>query len=127
MNTVFLSQLLTYSLPIIGLVLPGIFKQDGLSNRANGGIAFVVVALVSVAQAFCAGQLGWNFYIDLLAVTGGITGLLSGPLKWLDQYVQSNLGLTSPRPLPALPVYPPTTLRASRGNPTQPMDDKSEQ
>ncbi|SRR6266480_6386731 len=104
-NPQFWIQIITFLLPIIGLVLPGFFKQDGLSDRANGIIALVVVAIVSAAQAFFAGQLGVNPYLDFGVVAAGITSLLVGPLKPLDQYIQSNAGLTSSPP-PELTVRP---------------------
>lgn len=111
MNVTVLAQALTYLLPVLGLFLPGFFKKDGLPARTNGMIAFSVLLIVSTTQAFCAGQIGFNPYLDWIAVTGAMSGMLAGPLKWLDDYLQENAGITSPKPLPVEPpVDPPHTL-----------------
>ena len=86
------TQALAYVLPFAGLVLPGLLKKDSLSAVLNAVIAGFVTLVVSALQAYCAGKLGLNPIADFLAVSAGILALLNGPLKPLDQYIQSNIG-----------------------------------
>jgi hypothetical protein len=88
-----ISQILAYGLPILALVGPGIIKRDGQTPARNGQIAFAIVVFLGIIQAYAAGALGANPYEDFAAVSGIVTGMQAGPLKWLDQYLQSNVGL----------------------------------
>lgn len=108
-----INQLLAFLLPVIGLALPGIFKKDGLPAIANGFISLLAVLVVSGIQAYAAGKFGLNPYLDFLAVVGSISGLLAGPLKPLDQFIQSNIGVTSSAPSASMttPSMPNATLQ----------------
>jgi len=102
-------QTLTILLPVIGVGLPGIFKQDGLSPQINSLIAFVLVLVVAGVQAWAAGQLGINPFLDFPLVAGVMSALLAGPLRQLDEYMQSNVGLGTK-------ALPPPTVRAATAN-----------
>jgi len=95
MSLTLLNQILAYGLPFLALVGPGFFKRDGLTPTQNGQIAFAVVVILGLIQAYAAGVLGANPYEDFAAVSGIVTGMQAGPLKWLDAYLQSNVGLKS--------------------------------
>jgi len=99
MSTTLIEQFLAYGLPFLALVVPGFFKRDGLSQEQNSWIACVALVILGGGQAYAAGQLGANPWVDFMAVTGGAAGLLAGPLNSFDQYIQSNIGLkSSPTP-----------------------------
>jgi hypothetical protein len=112
MSTTLVDQLLAY----------------GLSQAQNGWIALAIVFVLSGVQAYAAGSLGVNPYVDFAAVAGGVTGLLAGPLNWLDEYLQSNVGLkpaitvsSSAPTTPSQPiVLPDSTKSSSSTNNPQP-------
>lgn len=84
----------------LGLVLPGILKRDGFSDRTNGYIAFLVVFLASLGTALVQSQLSQNLGQDVLIVMTGIHLLLGvdGPFRQLDQYLQSNINAGAKQP-----------------------------
>lgn len=88
--------LLTALLPVLGVILPGIFKQDKLSPQANGVIATVIVVIVAALQAWSEGQIDLiNPWLDFCIVLTGISALLAGPFHSVDSFLQSNVGLGS--------------------------------
>lgn len=97
--------LLSALLPVLGLALPGFFKQDKLSSATNGIIATVVIIVFSALQAWSEGQINLiNPYLDFIIVLAGISTLLSGPLKPVDTYLQSNIGPGASDPSPVTPA-----------------------
>ena len=94
---------LTAILPIIGVMLPGIFKSDGLSKEVNSLIAFALIVLISGIQAWCAGQIGINPFLDFPVVMAGISALMAGPFKPLDQWLQGHIKLVMTPPAKAAP------------------------
>lgn len=102
-------ETLTYGLPFVALILPGLLKQDKLTPVQNSAIAGSTVIVVSVAQAFSAGQLGINPLLDLPIVVAAVSTMLSGPLKPIDLYLQSNLGLVGAKPVPPAVQTPGAT------------------
>ena len=119
-------SILALILPFLGVFLPGILKQDKLTPQTNSAIAFAVVVIVSAAQAWAAGKIGVNPYLDFAAVLGGISALLAGPFKSLDQYMQSNVGFgaksgTTPPTQPAepTPIILPSSAQQSTTDVTQ--------
>lgn len=103
---------LTSLLPILsllfvalGLVLPGILKRDGYSDRTNQIITFAIVLIASVVQAAIQSKLGPDFAQDAAIVMTGMHVLLGvdGPFKSLDQFLQSNVNAgAAPEPLAQL-------------------------
>lgn len=88
-------QCLTFLLPVLGCILPGLIKNDGRSPAVNSAIATGIVLVVAVLQTWIAGQLGINPYLDFPLVLTSMSALLAGPFKPLDTYLQSNLGLVN--------------------------------
>ena len=84
-------DILMIILPILGLTLPGILKQDHYSPQANAIISGVILALTSAATAYTKDQFGPNFFIDAGVVLAGMSALLAGPLRGLDVYLQGNV------------------------------------
>lgn len=95
--------LLAVLLPVLGIILPGIFKQDKLSQQVNGIIATVVIVVIAALQAWSEGQLNIiNPWLDFGIVLTGISALLAGPFRGVDAYFQSNVPTSSkPQPSPA--------------------------
>jgi predicted Co/Zn/Cd cation transporter (cation efflux family) len=105
-------------LPVIGVVLPGLLKQDKLSPQINSIIATVVVIVFAVGQSWSQNQIHLiNPYLDFLAVLAVMSTLLSGPLKNLDAYLTSfaGIGATSKD---TVVVAEPTIIT---GGPTSPL------
>lgn len=108
---------LTAVLPVIGIILPGIIKSDGLSDQRNSVFTFIILLVFGGAQAWSANQLtGVNPWLDLLAVEAAMASILAGPFKPIDQYLQSNIGLgtakstpptSATQPIPPLPTSQP--------------------
>lgn len=99
--------LLSAILPMLGVALPGIFKQDKLTPQINGLIATVIVVAFSALQAWSEGQLHLiNPWIDFGLVLAGIAALLSGPFKPTDLYLQSNIGLGTSKQTSPAPITP---------------------
>lgn len=97
--------LLSALLPVLGLALPGFFKQDRLGNATNGIIATVVIIVFSALQAWSEGQIKLiNPYLDFIIVLAGTTTLLNGPLQPVDAYLQSNIGPGAKQPNPVTPA-----------------------
>jgi hypothetical protein len=89
-------SVLTVLLPVLGTTLPGIFKQDRLSAQANDFIAIIIILIASGLQAWSENQIHLvNPYLDFIVVLAGISSLLAGPMKNIDVYLQSNVGLGS--------------------------------
>jgi hypothetical protein len=84
-------SLLLVLLPLLGLILPGVLKQDKFSPLMNSVIAGIVVVLFSGATAYTKDQFGPNFFLDAGIVLAGISALLGGPLRGLDSFLQSNV------------------------------------
>jgi hypothetical protein len=95
-------SLLLIILPLLGLILPGILKQDKFSPLANSVISGIVVVLFSGATAYTKDQFGPNFFLDAGIVLAGISALLSGPLKGLDAFLQSNVFALISQQLPMI-------------------------
>lgn len=89
---------LTAILPVIGVLLPGIIKSDGLSAEQNSLITFVILLVAGGAQAWSAGQVGANVWLDFVAVEAAMSSLLSGPLQPIDAFLQTNIGFISTKP-----------------------------
>jgi hypothetical protein len=99
----------------LGLVLPGILKKDGYSDRVNQVIAFSVVLLASVALAAVQSQLGPDFMQDFLIVMTGMHMLLGidGPFKSFNEFLQSNVNADAkPAPLSQFSWSPAPTAGA---------------
>ena len=106
---------LTAILPVLGLILPGMIKSDGQPTETNAIITFVILLLAGGGQAWSTNQLtGLNPWLDFMAVEAAMVGILNGPLKPIDAFLQSNIGLISSKP-PAPPQAQPVRLT------TQPM------
>lgn len=95
-------NLLLIILPLLGLILPGVLKQDKFAPLANSVISGIVVVLFSGATAYTKDQFGPNFFIDAGIVLAGISALLSGPLKGLDAFLQSNVFALISQQLPMI-------------------------
>ena len=90
---------LTALLPILGLILPGMIKSDGQSAETNAIITFVILLLAGGGQAWSTNQLtGLNPWLDFMAVEAAMVGVLNGPLKPIDAFLQANVGLLSTKP-----------------------------
>jgi hypothetical protein len=96
-----LQSVLIVVLPLLGLVLPGVLKQDRYSPQANSLIAGIVVILASVGTAYSKDQFGPNFFLDTAVVIAGISALLAKPLSGLDAYLQGNVFALIQKQLPA--------------------------
>lgn len=86
----------------LGLVLPGILKKDGYSEKINQAISFAVVLIASVSLAAIQSQLGPDFVQDAAIVMTLMHTLLGvdGPFKSLDGFLQSNVNAgAKPEPL----------------------------
>jgi len=100
---------LTAILPVIGVILPGIIKSDGQSDQNNSLITFVILLAFGGVQAWSAGYIGTNPWLDFVAVEAAMAALLGGPLKPLDEYLQTNIGLgPKPATTPQPASIPPT-------------------
>ncbi len=90
---------LTAILPVLGLILPGMIKSDGQSAETNAIITFVILLLAGGGQAWSTNQLtGLNPWLDFMAVEAAMAGVLNGPLKPIDAFLQANIGLLSSKP-----------------------------
>jgi hypothetical protein len=91
--------LLTAILPVLGIMLPGIIKNDGQSAEKNAIITFVILLLAGGGQAWSTNRLtGLNPWLDFMAVEAAMSSLLGGPLKPIDAFIQANIGLISAKP-----------------------------
>jgi hypothetical protein len=95
-------SLLLIILPLLGLILPGILKQDKFSSQTNTAISIIVVALASGATAYAYDQFGPNLFRDAVLVFTGMEVLLQGKLKPLDAYLQSNAFTLAQQQLPMI-------------------------
>lgn len=103
---------LTSLLPILsalfvalGLILPGILKRDGYSDRVNQIITFAIIFVASIVQAAIQSKFGPDFAQDAAIVMTGMHVLLGvdGPFKSLDQFLQSHVNSgAKPEPLAQL-------------------------
>ena len=114
-------SILLIILPLLGLTLPGVLKQDKFSPLANSVIAGIVVVVFSGATAYTKDQFGPNFFIDAGVVLAGISALLSGPLKGLDAYLQGNVFALIQQQLPVIEqavtaLNVPATLSSASSN-----------
>ncbi len=95
-------SILVAILPLIGLILPGILKQDKFSSQTNTAISIIVVLFASGATAYAYDQFGSNLLRDAILVFTGMEVLLQGKLKPLDAYLQSNIFTSLQHQLPAI-------------------------
>lgn len=108
-------------LPILGSVLPGILKKDSYPPQANALIAAVVVVAASAGTAYAKDQLGPSFVEDLFIVMVGISAILAGPLKGLDEFLQARVNASPASgdgtniPLSPNPEPQPIILPNNRG------------
>jgi len=96
-----LQSVMIVLLPLLGLILPGVLKQDRYTPQTNSLIAFIIVVLASAGTAYSKDQFGPDFFLDMGIVITGISALLSGPLKGLDTYLQGNVFAMIQSHLPA--------------------------
>jgi hypothetical protein len=108
---------LTAILPVLGVILPGLIKSDGQSDQNNSLITFVILLFAGGAQAWSAGQINVNPWIDLLAVEAAMASILSGPFAPLDQWLQSNIGLGTTKSTPTAITQPVPVPPSNAGKP----------
>lgn len=94
-------------LPILGVILPGVLKQDKLAPQWNSMIAAVVIIVIAALQAWAQNAIHLiNPYLDFMAVLAAMSALLAGPLKGLDLYLQSFVGPGATKVTTVVPVPP---------------------
>lgn len=101
-----LSDVLIPLSSLAALLLPGVLKADHFSAWINGVIATVVVALFAGLTVWAGGQFTGNVAADWALFAAAYSALLAGPLRPLDQWMQSALNLpwVKPAPVNANPV-----------------------
>ena len=107
-----LSDILIPLSSLAALLLPGVLKSDHLSDWLNGVIAAAIVALFAGASVWAGGQFTGNVAADWALFAAAYAALLGGPLKPLDQWLQSALTLPwiKPAPANANPVRVPVAI-----------------
>jgi hypothetical protein len=86
---------------LAALLLPGLFKRDGLADWKNGLIAGFIVALFSALSVWAGGQFTGNLVADWALFAAAYSALLAGPFAPLDSWLQSALNLPFLKPAPA--------------------------
>lgn len=107
-----LSDILITLSTLSALLLPGIFKRDGLEDWKNGLIAGAVVTIFAALSVWAGGQFTGNLVADWALFAAAYSALLAGPFAPLDSWLQSALNLPFLKPSPANgnPVRIPTGL-----------------
>lgn len=108
-----LSDILIALSSLAALLLPGVFKRDGLADWKNGLIAGVIVALFAGLSVWAGGQFTGNLVADWALFAAAYSALLAGPFAPLDSWLQSALNLPflkPPTPANANPVRVPTAI-----------------
>jgi len=98
-----LSDILIPLSSLAALLLPGVFKQDGLADWKNGLIAGFIVALFAALSVWAGGQFTGNLVADWALFAAAYSAMLAGPFAPLDSWLQSALNLPFLKPAPANP------------------------
>jgi hypothetical protein len=124
-----LAPLLSALFAALGLILPGILKKDGYSEKINQAIAFGVVLIASIALAAVQSKLGPDFIQDATIIMAGMHVLLGvdGPFKSLDQFLQSNVNAgAKAAPLAQFGWIPDKPYSAYDAQPNAPLRNPQE-
>lgn len=107
-----LSDILIPLSALAAILLPGLFKRDGLADWQNGLIAGFIVALFSALSVWAGGQFTGNLVADWALFAAAYSALLAGPFAPLDSYLTSalNLPFLKQAPVNANPVRVPTAI-----------------
>jgi len=95
-----LTTILPIAISIVALLLPGVLKSDGWPDYVNGLISGGVVALFAGLAVWAGGNFSPDVLADWALFVAAYGALLAGPLKPLDQYLQSALTLPFLKPAP---------------------------
>lgn len=119
-----LSTLLPILISIIALILPGVLKSDAWALTKpwlNGLISGATIALFAGLAVWTGGNFSPDVLADWALFVAAYGALLAGPLKPLDEFLQSALNLPFLKPPPAnpypvrMPTQSPVPPRASAG------------
>lgn len=110
-----LSTLIPVAISIVALVLPGLLKNDAWALTKpwlNGLISGAVIAVFAGLAVWAGGNFSPDVLADWALFVAAYSALLAGPLKPLDEFLQSalNLPFLKPAPANANPVRVPTAL-----------------
>ena len=120
-NQQFVQTLLIAIVPILGTLLPGVLKRDSFPPAVNSIIAGLVIVLASGGTAYAQDKLGPDFAKDAFVVGALIAASLAGPLKSLDQFLQSNILPSKPAPTSVIPsIRRSSVITKATGNQVQP-------
>lgn len=119
-----LSTLIPIAISIVALVLPGLLKNDAWALTKpwlNGLISGAVIAVFAALAVWAGGNFSPDVLADWALFVAAYSALLAGPLKPLDQFLQSALNLPFLKPAPANsnPVRVPVAI-AMPPDPTKP-------